>query len=190
MLRLLKRRFGADSRVFDVVVVGGGHAGNEAASAAARLGCRTLLLTQRLSTLGEMSCNVGLSDQPSMGGIGKTTLIKEIDALGGVLPRVADAASIHHRTLNLKKGKAVQGHRAQIDRQAYQDRMRQSLGALDGLEILEATYSRLTKRGRHRSGWRRGLGCRCGQRGGQEVHPVQGLRADHWHLSQREDKAR
>jgi tRNA uridine 5-carboxymethylaminomethyl modification enzyme len=74
-----------------------------------------------------------------MGGIGKTTLIKEIDALGGVLPRIADVSSIHHRTLNLKKGRAVQGHRAQIDRQAYQTNMLQYLGGLEGLTIEEAT---------------------------------------------------
>ncbi len=140
------------SESFDVIVVGGGHAGTEAALAAARCGARTLLLTQNLETLGQMSCN------PSIGGIGKGHLVKEIDALGGLMARAADRAGIHFRILNASKGPAVRATRAQCDRQIYRRVVRAALEAEPGLELFQQAVEDLVLEGGRVAGVRTAMG--------------------------------
>src|SRR5688500_19180502 len=115
--------------VFDVVVIGGGHAGCEAASAAARLGANTALVTINLDLIGQMSCN------PAIGGIAKGHLVREIDALGGIMGRVIDRTGIQFRLLNRSRGPAVQSPRAQADRLRYRSEMRRTLEATSNLHL-------------------------------------------------------
>ncbi len=126
---------------FDVIVIGGGHAGTEAGLAAARMGCRTLLLTHNIDTLGQMSCN------PAIGGIGKSHLVKEIDALGGVMARATDRAGIQFRILNSRKGPAVRATRAQADRLLYKTAVRETLENQQNLSIFQQAVDDLIVEG-------------------------------------------
>src|ERR1700750_264447 len=125
---------------FAVIIVGGGHAGCEAAAASARLGVPTVLITHKFSTIGEMSCN------PAIGCLGKGHLVREIDALDGLMGRVADAAGIQFRILNRRKGPAVRGPRAQAGRALYRAAMKSILRSIPNLEIVRASAEDLTLR--------------------------------------------
>src|SRR5215510_1388808 len=124
-------------KVYDIIVIGGGHAGCEAALAAARMGCHTLMLTLDLDKIAQMSCN------PSIGGLGKGHLVREIDALGGEMAKCIDQTGIQFKMLNRSKGPAVQGNRAQADKQAYRLQMKATLERRQGLEIKQGTVERL-----------------------------------------------
>src|SRR5213594_2101348 len=123
--------------IYDVIVVGAGHAGIEAALAAARLGRRTLMLTLNLDHIGQMSCN------PAIGGIGKGHLVKEIDALGGEMARAIDETGIQFRTLNTKKGPAVRATRAQADKALYRVRMKRVVESARGITVRQASVERV-----------------------------------------------
>nr|MBA3570370.1 tRNA uridine-5-carboxymethylaminomethyl(34) synthesis enzyme MnmG [Pyrinomonadaceae bacterium] len=126
--------------VFDVIVIGGGHAGCEAASAASRVGSQTALVTMNLDLIGQTSCN------PAIGGIAKGHLVREIDALGGVMGRVADRAGIQFRLLNRSRGRAVQSPRAQADRSMYRKDMRKTLEGTPNLHLRQGTVLDLVVR--------------------------------------------
>nr|MBA3274028.1 FAD-dependent oxidoreductase [Chthoniobacterales bacterium] len=131
---------------YDVVVIGAGHAGIEAAMAAARLGCRTLLLTQNLDTIGQMSCN------PAIGGLAKGHIVREVDALGGFMGRNADATGIQFRMLNRTKGPSVRAPRAQCDKKAYQFRAKATLEAMPNLDVKQAGAERVLTEARSVTG--------------------------------------
>ena len=128
-------------QVFDVIVIGGGHAGTEAALASARMGCATLLLTHNIETLGQMSCN------PSIGGIGKGHLVKELDALGGAMAAATDEAGIQFRILNGSKGPAVRATRAQADRVLYRAAIRRRLENQPNLQLFQGACDDLIVEG-------------------------------------------
>src|SRR5687767_13099601 len=131
---------------FDIIVVGGGHAGCEAAAAAARMGARVALLSFSRETIGAMSCN------PAIGGLGKGHLVREVDAFDGLIARAADEAAIHYRMLNASKGAAVRGPRVQADRRLYRAAVHRMLDSQAGLEIVEGEAAALQIEGRRIAG--------------------------------------
>src|SRR5512144_133920 len=139
---------------FDVIVVGGGHAGTEAALASARMGRRTLLLTHNIETLGQMSCN------PSIGGIGKGHLVREVDALGGAMALATDEAGIQFRTLNSSKGAAVRATRAQADRLLYKQAIRRRLESQPNLTLFQQPVDDILLEGDRVAGVRTQIGLR------------------------------
>src|SRR5881296_1130965 len=126
---------------YDVIVVGSGHAGIEAALAAARIGCRTLMVTQNLDTIGQMSCN------PAIGGLAKGHIVREIDAMGGAMGLNADATGIQFRMLNRAKGPSVRAPRVQCDKKAYQFRMKAVLEGTENLTLQQATVTAVAVEG-------------------------------------------
>lgn len=140
------------SEIYDCVIVGGGHAGCEAAAALAKLGCKTLLISGNLDRLGYLSCN------PAIGGLAKGHMVREIDALGGMMGKWADAAGIQFRTLNMSKGPAVRATRAQMDRPSYQNEVRKTLFSLPNLRIWQDNAIELLDDGQRISGLRTNLG--------------------------------
>src|SRR5213079_1931092 len=122
---------------FDVIVIGGGHAGSEAAAASARMGAKTALVTHSFATVGAMSCN------PAIGGLGKGHLVREVDALDGLMGRVADAGCIQFRMLNRRKGPAVRGPRAQADRKLYAAAMQAAISETANLSVIEGEADEL-----------------------------------------------
>src|SRR6187399_3291337 len=137
----------------DVVVIGGGHAGCEAAAAAARMGAKTALVTHQFRTVGAMSCN------PAIGGLGKGHLVREIDALDGLMARIADLGGIQFRVLNRRKGPAVRGPRAQADRKLYAHAMQAAIRAVPNLDIIEAEADDLLIKSGRLGGVRLADGC-------------------------------
>ena len=132
---------GKKEKNYDAIVIGGGHAGTEAAAVLSRMGHKTLLLTHNKQSVGQMSCN------PAIGGVGKGHLTKEIDALGGLMARAADLAGIHLKTLNASKGKAVQATRAQADRNLYKQAIQSQLKEHTNLSLAEGAASKVLLEG-------------------------------------------